>query len=653
MDCIIENYVLESDGVSTYIYIKGWVHFNNYKIVVMSKDKELFSVNGNNCRYDICKYYGEDICDNTYGFEIEKQIDFCLKKVKIYLEYDNCKVLLKKIDNRKFFKVFNKIKKIFNLFIKAIKFLWREYHFIVPLTMIKKYFKDLKNKIIHISKNEKCYYNPDIPLEYSKWIKKNENSSLEKEFKNITFLILRTGEEVPGFYEMLGNKDYIIIDENIYINIKNIKTEYIGIISDNCLIDKKLDSFLYDIRGHDFIYFDSDCCSEDKKRFSPFFKPDWSKDTILGVNYIGNFIIVNKKLLKKIDFMTKNIYNYILDIRNYILKPLHIPSILFHNFNYCTEQDNVFNIVSKYIKKEKIDANVVLNNDKETVSLLYNVKNNPLISIIIPTKDHVDILKKCIDSIYKKTTYSNFEVILIDNNSEKKESFEFFNDCKNKYSNFYVHRLECPFNYSYINNFAIKEYSKGEYILLLNNDTEVITNDWLQIMLGYASQKDIGTVGVKLNFQDDTIQHAGIIMGKGGLAGHARYGYERFKLSSQWELKVPYNVSGCTAACLMIKKSKFFEVGGLEEKLQVAFNDVDFNLKVLSAGYRNVFLPNVELYHYESKSRGLDTTPEKQKRFMQEWQFMDDKWNKKVKSDPFYNCNFSLVYDYMLEDKEF
>ena len=275
------------------------------------------------------------------------------------------------------------------------------------------------------------------------------------------------------------------------------------------------------------------------------------------------------------------------------------------------------------------------------------LKNKPLVSIIIPTKDHADILENCLKSIYKLSTYQNYEIIVIDNNSEKEETFALLKTyAKNK--NFRYQRIECEFNYSYLNNEAVK-MAKGEYVILLNNDIEVITPNWLELMLSYASLKSTGTVGAKLLFPDDTIQHAGIIMGKGGLAGHAHYGKNKDYISPQYELKMPYDVSACTAACLMVSKNKFNEVNGLEEKLKVAFNDVDFNLKLLDKGYNNIFLPNVLLYHYESKSRGLDTTPEKQKRFVQEWALVEEKWKKYIEHDPFYNDNFSKNDDYMLK----
>ena len=198
------------------------------------------------------------------------------------------------------------------------------------------------------------------------------------------------------------------------------------------------------------------------------------------------------------------------------------------------------------------------------------------------------------------------------------------------------------------NNIAV-EKATGEYIVLLNNDTEVITGDWLKIMVGYAMQKHIGAVGPKLLYPDETVQHGGVILGLGGVASHAYIGATRDDFGMYGRLRVPYNYSACTAACLMIKKTKFLEVGGLEENLKVAYNDIDFNIKLLEKGYYNVFLPNVELLHYESKSRGLDTTSEKYKRFQLEEKYMYDKWKNKLTEDRFYNPNFSKKGWFMLD----
>lgn len=655
MDNNIDILNVSKENKRTKIFIKGWVHTSNYSIVLKTNGKPIQSSIKLFSRYDICKQYKEKIIDNVYGFEISAEISKNIASFDIFVRKTNNDYLIRTVHCNNFYKFTQKIVKVFQTLKKGLRFLWNEYHFIIPPRMMKKYLLDFINKIKDIRSNKKKYFNQEIPEEYHEWLQKQKMPTMDFSFDDITFLVLDDNNyniiDSNKSLAALNHINKMIIDN--HFDISKVTTKYVCILKNTCVVEKAMLYYVFQNKDCDFIYFDNDHLSESLVQINPFFKPDWSYDTLLGCNYIGNLFVIKKTLLSKINFENRNIYAYLLDIIDYIKKPKHISKIIFHEIGKEDSQKNIHYFLSLYFKQKHKKVDIIDNEDKETVSILYALgKKQPLVSIIIPTKDHIDILQKCIDSIYKKTTYKNFEIILIDNNSEKKETFEYLKKCKNVHSNFFVHRLECKFNYSYINNVAVKRFAHGDYILLLNNDTEVITKNWLEIMVGYASQKEIGTVGVKLIFPDNTIQHAGIIMGKGGLAGHAHYGANSNYLSSQWELKVPYNVSGCTAACLMISKEKYFQVGCLEEKLQVAFNDVDFNLKIRDAGYRNIFLPNVELYHYESKSRGLDTTPEKQKRFMQEWQFMENKWKKELSYDPFYNNNFSKEYDYKLDNKE-
>ena len=210
-----------------------------------------------------------------------------------------------------------------------------------------------------------------------------------------------------------------------------------------------------------------------------------------------------------------------------------------------------------------------------------------------------------------------------------------------------MHALNIPFNFSIINNKAV-EYSHGEYVVLMNNDTEVITKDWLEKMLGYAQQENVGSVGVKLYYGDDSIQHGGIITGKGGGFAHRYYRKAHDEKGYMHTLDIPNDVACCTAACLMVSKKKYLEVGGMNEELTVQFNDVDLGLKLLEHGYFNVFIPNVELYHYESKSRGIDKDPKAVERFMSEVNYAKENYAKWLVHDPFYNDNFDKNYDYML-----
>ena len=610
------------------IYINGWAHFEKYKIIIQSGEENKYLDNYTS-RYDINMLFHEKIEDNLYGFKQEVEFNNKIKKVNIYIITNDEKILIRTIDNRKIINYIRNIKKILGKVKRIIMFLWREYHFLVPPKMWGKYFKIIFNR-----KQKLEVFNPEIDSEYNTWLTRQTYLKDDNKKKNITIV----GTEKHDYI------DYVI-ENNLKKIISKINTDYVCLIEGNIKFINYFYSELNSVldKNYDLIYFDNDLI-RNNKYCSPNLKPDWSRDTLLGVNYIGNCIVIKKSILKKYADNNSSIYQILLNLIGKTNNIMHISKIMYHDYGNIK---NEIKEVEKYLEKNNIKAKVKKNTDGITNTISYEIIKKPLVSIIIPTKDHADILDNCLKSIYEKTTYKNFEIILIDNNSTEKETFNLIKKYEKK-SNFKSKRIECEFNYSYLNNEAVK-ISKGDFIVLLNNDIELISGDWLEKMLGYAQQPHIGAVGAKLIFEDNTIQHAGIIMGKGGLAGHAHYGKDRNFISHQFELKIPYDYSACTAACLMVEKKKYKEVNGLEEKLKVAFNDVDFNLKLLEKGYNNIFLPNVMLYHYESKSRGLDTTPEKQKRFVQEWSFITNKWDKYIKHDKYYNDNFSKDYDYMLK----
>ncbi len=611
------------------VYISGWCHKTKYKIKVVSKGEEKY-IQNYIPRFDICIAFHEKIDNNCYGFKEELTFDDNVKKLNIFLEDEKESILIYKYDNRKIINILKKIKKFLGKIKRGIKFLWREYHFLVPPVMIKEYIK-----MILKDDKKKSVYNPRIISEYNSWLNSKNYEETDKTISEKITIISDFSNEYVNY----------VVDDDFSKIIDKVKTEYVCLIKGKIKLESKflsvVENELKDNKS-DLIYFDNDFVISDVYQ-NPILKPDWSKDTLLGVNYIGNCFIIRKNLLK--NEKTFNLYKILLNQLDKEIVVKHIPIILYHDYNSIS---NGKKELLEYLRKNKIEAEVKTNYDGITNTLIYKVDGKDLVSIIIPTKDHAMILEKCLVSIYEKTTYKNYEIIVIDNNSEEKETFDLLKKYKKKYKNFNYKRIECEFNYSYINNEAVK-MSKGNYIVLLNNDIEVITPEWLEYMLGYAKQKHVGTVGAKLIFPDETIQHAGIIIGKGGIAGHAHYAEKRNTESFNYELSIPYNYSACTAACLMIKKSVFLSVGGLEEKLKVAFNDVDLNLKILEKGYYNVFLPNVELYHHESKSRGLDTSLEKQKRFAQECSYIKEKWGKYLNHDKFYNDNLSKDYDYMLK----
>ena len=340
----------------------------------------------------------------------------------------------------------------------------------------------------------------------------------------------------------------------------------------------------------------------------------------------------------------------------------HIPKVLYH----CRmlEKSNVVDVESKEglieSGKKALEDHMKRLGKEVTVSVPvtsalyvvnYNVKKEPLVSIIIPTKDLASTLEVCLKSVYNETAYSNYEVIIINNRSEKDETFELFDRYKKEHKNFKVIDADIDFNYSKLNNLAAEE-CEGDYLLFLNNDTEVVSKDWITNMVGYAMQNHIGAVGVKLFYPDDTIQHGGVVLSKSIAAHHAFLKYSCYENGFAGRLLIPYDYSAVTAACMMVKRDKFNEVKGFGEELKIAYNDIDFCLKLIDKGYYNVFLPQVILYHYESLSRGLNSTTEKYKFFLKEKTYFINKWKQYTDNDPFYNPNLSDRYLFKLDRDE-
>ena len=448
----------------------------------------------------------------------------------------------------------------------------------------------------------------------------------------------------------MAKGEFIALVDNDDLLSENALYEVVKVLNDN----KKLD----------FIYSDEDKINLDGKRCDPHFKPDWSPDTLLSLNYICHLSVLRTKIVNEIGGFTVGLegaqdHDLFLRFTEKTDRIYHIPKILYHwrmvegstsmtisNKSYATDKGKI--AIENALKRRKIDAHVEKDEVSTYYRVVYNLKKEPKVSIIIPTKDYASTLEKCLKSLYSITSYKNYEVIVVNNNSIEKETFNLFDKYKQKYKNFRVLDANIEFNYSKINNMAVKE-SDAEYIVLLNNDTEIIQEDWLTIMVGYAMQPHVGAVGPKLLYPDTTVQHAGVILGLGGVASHAYIGSKRNSLGMYGRLRVPYDYSAVTAACLVVKKSKFEEVGCLEEDLKVAYNDVDFNIKLLKKGYYNVCVPQVELFHFESKSRGLDTTTEKYKRFLQESDYMYNKWKYEIENDKFYNDNFTKKYWFYLD----
>lgn len=410
-------------------------------------------------------------------------------------------------------------------------------------------------------------------------------------------------------------------------------------------------------------YSDEDKIDEQGVRTDPHFKPDWNPDQFFSQNYISHLGVYRRELINKIGGFKIGVegsqdQDLLLRCLPYIkdVQIIHIPKVLYHwralkgsTALDSTEKSYTTNAGIKALKdyfnalgkKDIIVENGMVPN---TYRVRYPIPNpQPLVSLLIPTRDMLSLLKVCVESIINKTTYQNYEIIILDNGSVKNDTLTYFSTIQAKEKRVKVLKYDHPFNYSAINNFGVT-HAKGDIIGLINNDVEVISPEWLTEMVSHVIRPEIGCVGAKLYYGDDTIQHAGVIIGLGGVAGHSHKHFPRNAPGYFYKLKIIHNLSAVTAACLLVRKSVFEEVGGLEvEGLKIAFNDVDLCLKVREAGYRNLWTPYAELYHHESKSRGFEDTPEKIARFNNEIEFIKSKWGNKLKNDPCYSPNLTLA----------
>lgn len=412
-------------------------------------------------------------------------------------------------------------------------------------------------------------------------------------------------------------------------------------------------------QGADFIYTDENTFHETPKdAFCPHFKPDYAPDTLRSYNYICHFTVFQKKLLKEAgafrsEFDGSQDYDMVLRLTEYAHKIVHIPEILYYwraHKNSVAESIGAKpytlaaarSALQEHLKRIGLDGKVEDAKIPSTYRIRYEISGVPKISIVIPNMDHVVTLRTCIDSILTKTTYRNYEIIIVENNSVERNTFAYYEELKND-PRIHIATWKGIFNYSEINNFGVQQVATGDYLILLNNDIEVITPDWIEEMLMFAQRSDVGAVGAMLYYPDDTIQHAGVILGIGGVAGHAHKYLPRGSYGYMSRATIAQNLSAVTAACVMIPRHVWEEVNGLDASFAVAFNDVDLCMRIRKVGYLIVWTPYAELYHYESKSRGLEDTPEKQKRFEGEVHRFQERWKKELEAgDPYYNPNLTL-----------
>ncbi|MEE8886452.1 MAG: glycosyltransferase family 2 protein [Eubacteriales bacterium] len=421
---------------------------------------------------------------------------------------------------------------------------------------------------------------------------------------------------------------------------------------------------------YDIVYTDEDVMTEDGKRFhDPHFKPDYSPDYLLSINYITHIFCVRRSVAMKTGGFRRDCegaqdWDMILHCCEYARKVAHIPKVLYHwrasggstaqnpdSKMYAVESGK--RAVSEHMSRVGLDGELEYTLDFICFHPILHVKGEPKVSIIICSRDHTDLLRACIDSILGESTYGNYEIVVVENGSTEQQTFDYYREICSRDPRVRVVTYEekGPFNYSKVNNFGA-EQADGEYLILLNNDTKVISKDWIEGMLGYCQRDDVGAVGAKLYYEDQTVQHNGVVIGMGGFAGHVLTGLPANDGGYLMLNHATHDVSAVTAACMMTKRSVWDEVGGLTEDFRLALNDVDFCLKVRATGRLVVQNNAVELYHLESKSRGYEDTPERHERFKNEIRLFRSRWKRILdEGDPYYNPNLSLMYnDYRIRE---
>jgi GT2 family glycosyltransferase len=518
-------------------------------------------------------------------------------------------------------------------------------------------------------------YNPNPD-----WLRECLESVLDQSYSNWQLCIVDDASSDPQVGALL--REYKLQDERIQLSFRKenghisaasntalqmASGEYLALLDHDDRLETHALFRVVEAINHNpdvaILYSDEDKLNEEGQRYDPHFKARWNPDLLLSHNYMSHLGVYSTDLVREVGgfregFEGSQDYDLVLRCcaRVEPRQIVHIPDILYHwragKGSTALESgqkdytgDAGLRALRDYLEGQveaaaKAELGPVPNSYRVTWALPELV---PLVSLVIPTRDSIDILKPCVQSILEHTRYSNFEVLIVDNESTCPETLDYLAQVGQDHR---VSILEWhkPFNYSAINNFAVS-HASGEIVGLVNNDIEPINNDWLEEMVRQAYREVIGCVGAKLYYPNDTIQHAGVILGIGGVAGHSHKYSSRNEHGYFSRLRLVQNLSAVTGACMMLRRSVFDEVGGLDENLAVAFNDVDFCLRVREAGYRNLWTPYAELYHHESKTRGENNTREKQERARKEAEYMRKKWGKALDQDPAYNPNLTLIHE--------
>ena len=507
------------------------------------------------------------------------------------------------------------------------------------------YLKELMDSLVQQSyKNiQICLADGSTQPEVGKFIKRKYGKDarvLYKKLKENRGISSNTNEALAmatGEYIMLSDHDDIVTKDAVYEIVKAINES----------------------EDTDIVYTDEDKITMDGKNyFEPNMKPDFNLDFLRSSNYICHIFVVRKSIMEEIggfrsEFDGAQDFDLILRCCEKARRIAHVPKVLYHWRSHpASTAENpdskmyAFEAGRKALQEHYdrigLDARAERTKIFGRYRTIYPVHGEPKVTVIIPNKDHIDDLKLCVDSVLQKTTYKNYEILIVENNSTEKETFAYYENLTRLQEKVRVITWKSCFNYAAINNYAVKN-CEGDDLVFLNNDTEIITANWIEQMLGFCQREDVGAVGAKLYFPDDTVQHAGVVIGMGGIAGHIFSGTPRVEYGYQARLVSVQDMSAVTAACMMVKRSVFEQVDGFDERYQVAFNDVDLCMKIRSVNQLIVFTPYVELYHYESKSRGKEETRAQIERFHGEIALFKKKWPEILKTgDPAYSVNLAL-----------
>lgn len=604
----------------------------------------------------------------------------------------------------------NKSIDLLGLVRKAIQIIWTRHHFIVPIRLWKKYFKALKSWL-GLSYDSDFFQLGDRKA-YDQWFREKAQSEDSKALQyqpKVSFII--PVHNVAKIYliecvesilcQSYTNIEICIVDDastksetleilrsyekDPRIKIKHrtqngnisaasndaltlVTGEFVALMDNDDTIELnacyEIVKVLNEDPELDFIYTDEDKLELSGAYSDPHFKPDFSPSTLLSMNYISHLTVLRKSLIDAVGGFTIGLegsqdYDLYLKIIEKTNRIHHIPKVLYHwrkipgstavsltNKSYAIEAGRT--AIENHLKRLGKSA-VVYNKQSFNIYFVqYILEQEPSVSIIIPTQDNASLLEACLQSIFTLTNYQNYEVIVVNNDSVEEKTVQLFEAYTKQYQNFKIMRSDEKFNDAKLKNFAASKCT-SEFLLFLDSDTRIISENWLRDMVGYGEQDYIGAVGAKLLYEDDTVQHCGFVLGIRGVARHVFQTHHRDDFGAYGRLAVPYNYAAVSEACLLVSRVKFESVSGFDENLSTLYIDVDFCLKLLDKGYYNVVLPEALLYHLESKSTEPDVTVAQYSDNKYEEDYMNKKWFHRIKNDPFYNPNLSRKHWFVLD----